>query len=284
MLLFIACVSQNLESNKDYHEPKVIEISAGSYKVGPYQIWRSKRIQFRKIELPYSFVIDHTELTKKSYIDIMGTLPVGTCHHNSVAQPLNLYHPVTCLSWCDAVIVANERSKRDKLSPAYELPFGFTDKMHEIECNEQAQFVKLDASKNGWRLPTEAEWDIAAYEQEIEPPPIEELAWFKENSNNTVQIVAKKSPNSKGIYDIKGNVSEWIWEEHGPLVRTNIVASFHKEMHIENHYARLLKGGNFTTSKENLSSTQRPHASSAIRSDKVGIRLVRTISWSNQIK
>lgn len=106
--------------------------------------------------------------------------------------------PVETVSWIDAVNFCN------KLSESLE-----RDKCYEIDLATEK--VVLNAKANGFRLPTEAEWQFACQvgTKEIRHGELNEIAWFKENSNNRTQEVGQKRPNEWGLYDMLGNVWEW---------------------------------------------------------------------------
>ena len=106
--------------------------------------------------------------------------------------------PVETVSWIDAVSFCNT------LSESLE-----KDKCYEI--NLVTESVTLDLEANGFRLPTEAEWQYAcqAGNKDIRYGELSEIAWFKENSNNHTQKVGQKTPNDWGLYDMLGNVWEW---------------------------------------------------------------------------
>ncbi|ASV30047.1 sulfatase-modifying factor protein [Maribacter cobaltidurans] len=106
--------------------------------------------------------------------------------------------PVETVSWIDAVNFCNE------LSNSYG-----KDKCYSIDS--AAEKVTLDPNTNGFRLPTEAEWQYAcqAGTKEIRHGELAEIAWFKENSNSRTQEVGQKKPNQWGLYDMLGNVWEW---------------------------------------------------------------------------
>ncbi len=111
--------------------------------------------------------------------------------------------PVTCVSWYDAIEYCNWLSARDGLVPAYAV---------------KGASVSWNRSANGWRLPTEAEWELAArggaggtlgigdYE-DLGP-----YAWDWRDSGDRTRPAGSKLPNAIGLYDMLGNAQEWCWD------------------------------------------------------------------------
>ncbi len=105
--------------------------------------------------------------------------------------------PVYNISWIDAVKFCNEISKLLSLQPPYEIT--------------QDNYVLWDTTANGWRLPTEAEWEFFA-QIDTNNFDLKENAWFATNSGLRPQECARLKPNIAGLYDCLGNVNEWCWD------------------------------------------------------------------------
>ena len=137
-----------------------------------------------------SFTIDKYLVTQEEYQRVMGKNPSRWKADRN---------PVEQVRWSDAVRYCNERSRLEGLQPCYDL--------NTWQCNFNA---------NGYRLPTEAEWEYACragtktnYFFGNDPSKLKDYAWFKDNAGGKPQPVGQKPPNPWGLYDMHGNVWEW---------------------------------------------------------------------------
>ena len=248
----------------------------------PKNIETSKTLRPRKVHLSYSFLVAATETTIAHWLRVYSSLPNQFCGSDADPQGLSLYHPVRCVSWCDAVLFANAVSEMDGLNPAYTVGDHFNTEMTAIDCNERAQFVQLDSQANGWRLPTEAEWEIAAHGAQAEPTSylsggeiISSVGWYADNAQGMVHPVGGKKANLLGLFDMSGNLFEWNWERFSSFDRSEVTDPFHFEVPIPYTYTRPIKGGGFNSKETGLLIYNRANASPSLRHHTVGFRLVR---------
>jgi len=150
-----------------------------------------------------SFYIGKYEVTQKEWKVLMEDNPSNFKGDD---------RPVESITWYQAVEFCNKLSQKEGLTPVYTI----CDK--EVSCNWDA---------DGYRLPTEAEWEFAArggnqskHFQFSGSNDKDEVAWYHENSNDRTHPVGSKLPNELGIYDMSGNIVEWCWDWYGSYSST----------------------------------------------------------------
>ena len=128
-----------------------------------------------------------------------------------------------------------------------------------------------------FRLPTEAEWEFAAragthtaYSFGDDPKSLGEYGWYSENSGKRTHDVASLKPNPAGLFDMHGNVWEWVsdWYAENSSGGKNTTGP-------ENGTDRVIRGGSWNMAAENLRSARRQKDPANFSSSRIGFRLVR---------
>lgn len=248
-------------------------IKGGSFQMGSpeSEAWRSEDETLHEVTVS-DFYMSKYELTQKEYEEIMGTNP-----SNFQGEDL----PVESISWMDAIAYCNARSEKEGLTPAYTV---------------DGQTVSWDRSANGYRLPTEAEWEYACragtstpFYMENSPSaddanyyghyPYEiEDNYFSQGNlqvqpgeyRQTTVAVDSFSENPYGLYNMHGNVSEWVWDYYGEYPKDAQTDPYGPE----SGTIRVYRGGGWNDFAKNMRSAYRATMEQTKASFNIGIRLV----------
>jgi formylglycine-generating enzyme required for sulfatase activity len=161
--------------------------------------------------------------------------------------------PVTEISWIEAVRFCNLLSQATGLQPCYSTgddPDGL-----DVVCDWRA---------DGYRLPSEAEWEYAcrAGTSGVRYGDLDEIAWHRGNSGEEVHDVATRAPNAWGLHDMIGNVWEWCWDLYDPEVYGPY---------------RVFRGGGGFDRPRSCRASCRRKSHPTFRIDDLGFRLARTL-------
>ncbi len=215
-----------------------------------------------QVQITQAFAMSETEVTQGQYQAAMGTNP-----SEFVGKQDSARRPVENVSWYEAVEYCNKLSEKEGLAKCYEVEGKVVKWPQGVGCR-------------GYRLPTEAEWEYAARAEEgtvyAGSHKADDVAWFRDNSKGETHEVKSKEklPNQWGLYDLSGNVWEWVWDEYGaykgesskdPVGPPEGVAS------------RVVRGGSWDDTETYARVAQRNHYAPTHRSSTIlGFRLVRS--------
>jgi formylglycine-generating enzyme required for sulfatase activity len=240
---------------------ELVLIPAGSFEMGS----RPGRAEEKPVHRVWidSFLMDRHEVTQAEY-EKLGRIEAFACPSHFKAADL----PVEQVTWPQAARFCNARSRLEGLQPCYNEDTG-----------------ACDFGANGYRLPTEAEWEYACraatdsdYSFGGDARKLGDFAWFADNSAQKTHPVGQKKPNPRGLFDMHGNVAEWCQDVYDPGYYRISPEKNPCGPAEGNEY--VLRGGSWKSAADALRSARRlgenPGFSDAcLARDAIGFRCVR---------
>lgn len=159
-------------------------------------------------------------------------------------------HPMVNISWNDAIAFCNLMSQGAGLKECYSI-------------SNDGETIICDWQSNGYRLPSEAEWQYACKAETTgyRYGELDRIAWYKDNSGDHIHEVGTKEPNIWGLYDMLGNAWEWCWDVYDE----NVYGTY-----------RIFRGGSWAEEARGCGATCRRRSHPTFHIDDLGFRLARS--------
>jgi formylglycine-generating enzyme required for sulfatase activity len=212
-----------------------------------------------------SFYMAKTEVTWSEFENVRTWAAVNGYDIGNVGAGTEPNHPATNTTWYQTLKWCNARSEKEGLSPVYKVGSGIYRTGDSVPT--------VDATANGYRLPSEKEWEFAArgglkttgYEFSGSNN-INAVAWFNENSSQSIHEVGTKQANELGLSDMSGNVWEWCFDNW------NVTPSF-----------RIYRGGSWSTIIDGCQIAYRAYYYPTLSLNNVGFRIAITSITSGAV-
>jgi len=255
----------------------MVYVEGGSFNMGSNDGYDSEK-PVHKVSVS-SFYIGKYEVTQKEWREVMGSSPSYFKGDDK---------PVEQVSWYDAIEYCNQRSLKEGLTPCYTIDKSRKDPNNTNSSDNLKWSVSVNWQANGYRLPTEAEWEYAArggnksrgYEYSGSND-IGSVAWYKVNSYDKgenhpdygTHKAGTKAANELGIYDMSGNVWEWCWDWYDSGYYGKSQSS--DPIGAGSGSYRVVRGGSWDSNPVYLRVCNRLYYDPFNRGSIIGVRLVR---------
>ncbi|MBW1298911.1 formylglycine-generating enzyme family protein [Aquimarina litoralis] len=226
LVIFHSCIQKESKVNID---DSLVFIKGGSFQN------KKSNLYGNNFEVKDFYMGIH-EITQKEWMEVMNKNP-----SKFIGDSL----PVEMVSWYDCIEFCIKKSTQNGLTPYYKIYKDSTDSFNTSKFDSIKWLVKRNPKANGYRLPSEIEWEYVASGGQLTKNyiysgsnDIDEIAWYWRNSGDTIldqqwnysiiennqcktHKIGTKKPNELGIHDMTGNVREWCddWYEDDRIPR-----------------------------------------------------------------
>ena len=236
-----AVVSKIFQGFDETADDLYVKVPGGTFTMGSDEGPRDSR-PAHSVTLD-SFKMKMTLVTQAEWKKIMGDVNPAKMKGDAL--------PICNVSFSQVTKYCNKLSLKENLKPCYD---------DRGNCSYDA---------NGYRLPTEAEWEYAA--QSFATLPLKSCAWYKDNSDDRIQPVAQKEENALGLFDMLGNVYEWVndyWDDYSSAAQTNPHGP-------ANGSERVIRGGGYKSNEKSCMVIARNMAEDDDVMMPIGFRVVK---------
>ena len=260
---------------------EMVLIPAGTFTMGSPETEPNRQGDETQHSVTLSgFYMGKYQVTQAQYQAVMGSGEDRTTEYYGKGDNYPIYN----VNWYDTIVFCNKLSIKEGLNPVYSIDgstnpadWGIVPTSFDAPNRTKWDAAVIDKSRNGYRLPTEAEWEYACRAGTTTAYNTGDMisdntGWYNANSRSKTHEVGLKPANAWGLYDMHGNVREWCWDwydYYSSSPSSNPIGP-------NTGSGRVGRGGYWYDNGQSLRSAARVDFSLIVRNSTVGIRLVRS--------